>query len=362
MQRLKTSDVIASSPLPWDVFDNDGRLLLRRGFIIDNAKHIQRLINEGLYANAASAPTDAPPPTSRTAEVFSKCQFLEEMLDYAFKYEANQKFISQLNHAYHSVAMLSQRYFDIALAYWVLHGETNYAVKHLLRCALVVAHLLEDEEPDVQKSVISAALTMNISIIEAQNQFFMQTAPLDKYDRLKIRVHPDGSHRRLKGYGITDQLWLDTVLQHHERPNGLGYPYQIKPGKYALLLGLVDSYCAGLVRRKDKRVLNPKQMAKELLMADGEASAQSMASMLIKRIGVFPPGSCVSLNNGERGIVVKRPDRGATMPTVAALISPAGYAYVEPIIRQTAAADTQIVSVFAPGELTVRPNLEKLWD
>ncbi|MFN7369254.1 MAG: hypothetical protein ACK5SG_03355, partial [Burkholderiales bacterium] len=65
-------------------------------------------------------------------------------------------------------------------------------------------------------------------------------------------------------------------------------------------------------------------------MSEGDGGHNPIATILIKEIGIYPPGSFVKLANGETAIVVRRGE-AANSPVVAALSSGSGIPYVDPV-------------------------------
>ena len=54
-------------PLPWDVHDGAGQLLLRRGYVIERGSQLESLVARGMYV-AAEALKAAKPATAAPAE------------------------------------------------------------------------------------------------------------------------------------------------------------------------------------------------------------------------------------------------------------------------------------------------------
>lgn len=50
-KRISMSDIVLGQPLQWDIFGADGSLLLRRGFVVNNAHQVEVLIERGLYVD-----------------------------------------------------------------------------------------------------------------------------------------------------------------------------------------------------------------------------------------------------------------------------------------------------------------------
>ena len=49
--KISLRDIVVGEPLPWDVMDDTGRLLLRAGYIIDEASQAENLVERGMYVN-----------------------------------------------------------------------------------------------------------------------------------------------------------------------------------------------------------------------------------------------------------------------------------------------------------------------
>src|SRR5438067_1198928 len=53
--KLVPSMVRLGEPLPWDIRDDQGKLLLSRAHVINDATHLQTLLERGAYVNAEEA-------------------------------------------------------------------------------------------------------------------------------------------------------------------------------------------------------------------------------------------------------------------------------------------------------------------
>jgi len=94
-------------------------------------------------------------------------------------------------------------------------------------------------------SVVGAAMTMNASFIELQNQLAEERDPPTKKQMGKIRAHPHAGAELLRQAGLADTEWLQAVEGHHEQSDGKSYPRGTGDvGDSAALLRLVDVYIA----------------------------------------------------------------------------------------------------------------------
>jgi HD-GYP domain-containing protein (c-di-GMP phosphodiesterase class II) len=207
------------------------------------------------------------------------------------------------------------------------------------------------------QSVFKAALTMNISMLELQGELSTQSAPLAAEQRDAINSHPERSVAMLKLAGVTDRMWLDAVAQHHELPDGSGYPKgRSDVSDAAALLRRADIYTAKLSGRAKRDAMTADQAGRQMFMQD---PSNPMTAALAKEFGVYPPGCHVSLVTGELAIVIQR-GKTVTTPIVAALTNERGVAREEPVRRDTGRKGQAIVGVVADRKVTVSVATEKL--
>lgn len=68
MFQLLATQIGMGVPMPFDAFDAQGKLLLRKGFVIDSPQQLERLLERGLYSEEDPAlwmphRRNAPPPS-----------------------------------------------------------------------------------------------------------------------------------------------------------------------------------------------------------------------------------------------------------------------------------------------------------
>ena len=159
--------------------------------------------------------------------------------------------------------------------------------------------------------------------------------------------------------GVNDQEWLRTILEHHENEEGSGYPRKIRsPCMLATLIHTCDVYVAMLSQRAYRKSLLSAEAAKQMYVGMGQGKDNPFPGLLIKEVGMYPPGSLVKLANGEVGVVCKRGAQANT-PVVATLVNAKGMQQMDPVRRDTGADLFKIVSIMPPTMLTV--NFEQIW-
>jgi hypothetical protein len=351
------------APLPFNIRDADGTLLLARGQWLTTSDQREALFSRGALVDLAefrsTAQTIALARPDELPGLWSRCM---DALGQTLRNSTQQGFVNALDEASMPVLALLARDKDLAI-FQVLrqNGNANvqYGVNHSMHAAItgcLVAQRLGWTEDDAQR-VFKAALTMNISMLQLQGQLAVQTSPPTAEQRAAIQAHPESSRRMLEISGVTDGDWLAAVEQHHENTDGTGYPRGLhEPSDMAALVRRADIYTAKLSPRIGRESITADKAGRMMFMQE---PGHPMTAALIKEFGVYPPGCFVRLMSGETGLVVRR---GGTVmtPIVAVLTSPYGSTLPAPLRRDTAQRDYAVHSVLSHHSAGPKVSAEAL--
>lgn len=229
---------------------------------------------------------------------------------------------------------------DAALANLHLDYETSYAVVHHLQAAILCE--LIGRKMGVggasRLSLVKAGLTHDVGLIDIQDTLDRQLTPLTSLQRRRIARHPVDSEWILTSLGVTDTAWLDSVRHHHERLDGSGYPdghFDDAIRLPARVLAIADIYSAMVRDRPYRKAMVSTEAMRKLMLEQGDKTDNRLISMMIKEIGVFPPGATVRLANGDVAVVKKRTANTAC-PLVFSFVKPNGMPMLTPLQRDTA--------------------------
>lgn len=251
-----------------------------------------------------------------------------------------------------SLLVLVQLLFDVRVGYSTTHAMLSAGL-----CALLASPAGVPRED--QSSLFRAALCMNIGMTRTHDALARQGQPLSDAQQQAVREHPLTGLGVLKRLGVTDAAWLDLVEHHHERPDGTGYPAGKRiAGTAHLLLQMADGYVARLSPRQGRGGLLSQQVARELYLGPDQ-QPDPLGALFIKHIGLYPPGSYVRLASGELGVVARRGAR-AHAPLVFAIVGRQGLPSGEPALRDTQDAAFEIKASLPPGEVKVLVNVPRL--
>jgi HD-GYP domain-containing protein (c-di-GMP phosphodiesterase class II) len=351
LERVPLADVrdliVVGRPFPFAVLDAEGRLLLGPDQVVGSERQFEQLVERGAWverpkveevrrqrfgAAAVDRSGSQLPCTvidqweQLTSELESQNRALGRG---AGRAEVIQTLVSEL-------VALVRRDGDFAIFLCIRPDLTRplaYAVTHPVHCAVACALAAQSLGWTTARvhSLAGAAMTMNASFIDLQNQLAQERDPPTKKQMEKIRDHPHASAELLRQAGIVDADWLQAVEDHHERSGGQGYPRGLgEVGDGATLLRLVDVYMAKVSARRARVALSPQVSAQQLFQQHGKLEREGPLAIAVIRTlgGAYPPGALVQLKSGEVGVVARRPQTGAA-PLVATLSD----AHGEPIVN-----------------------------
>lgn len=370
--RLKLSDITIGQPLPCDVRNKNRVLLLRRGWVITDQREIDRLIESGVFWS--DPPPDLLPKDDAEklpaldASAFRVHEFLCARLNRVSReidtIEGFDGFIFDL---IQTIRAATAHYPDALLATLQLGHHASYAINHQVNTAILVEMVaLEMGVPvQVRNSLVAAALTMNISMLDAQDK--LQASAQDRLPDGVVAIlhqHPERSAAMLRRAGISDARWLSTVQSHHERLDGSGYPKGLRGPAVqheAQIIGVIDMILAMMSRSSYRKGLSPSKVLWGAFADRGAHVNQDIVGLLIKVLGIYPPGTLVRLANHDLGVVVAR-GKDVKTPLVKALVGAQGLMLRTPQPRDTTEARYAIKEGVDRDSIDFPINPALLWD
>ncbi|MBF0486699.1 MAG: PilZ domain-containing protein [Nitrospirae bacterium] len=372
-RRVASGEIVIGRPLSSSVYDEDGQLLLRRGYTI-TADDVPKSIGAIVFDHE---PHEAPDAAEQDEE-YSNAEAMLDQQDSPFEQLALLQFRlaaifknARAEKDFKSKAMVMAALVeevckndeDLALGTIMLEHEARYSVRHHMHTAIVsniIAKKLGWGLRD-RTSLTLAALTMNIGMLELQDVLHNQSEPPSDIQKAEVLSHPLVGEEMLAGLGITDELWRTTVLQHHEMLDGSGYPNNLRGTDIipaARILSLSDIYCARVSGRNYRPPLPPNIAMKEIFL--NSKVDPDLGMLFIKHLGIFPPGTFVRLKNNEIAIVTQRGSK-VNYPIVHTVIRSGGTVSFVPPRRDTSASEYAITALIPASKVGVEVNRYQLW-
>jgi len=203
--------------------------------------------------------------------------------------------------------------------------SNEYTAEHCLNvCVLAIAfgRHLRMEERDLH-------LLGLCGLLHDVGKMRIPAAILDKPGRLTeeefavIKGHTVAGHQLLQE--TADNLHesaLDVALNHHERPDGGGYPRGLgarELSEFSRIISIVDAYDA-ITSNRCYAPEQPSADAQKIIFESrGAQFDEELALHFIQAVGPYPPGTIVELRNGMAGIVLAGKPKFRHLPTVLLL-------------------------------------------
>jgi hypothetical protein len=156
-------------------------------------------------------------------------------------------------------------------------------------------------------SLGQAAALFDVALWQMPDSVLRRVDSLSGEELALWRSHPKVSAEIVRRWGPPDEHIVQTILEHHEREQGQGFPQglhgpAIDPD--AKIIALVDTYTALTVPPASRPRLRPHEAIREIVKTRNDQFPSALIKALLSEISVFPPGTVVRLNTDEVGRVI----------------------------------------------------------
>jgi HD-GYP domain-containing protein (c-di-GMP phosphodiesterase class II) len=375
-RQLVASDIPLDQPLPFSVYDVDGRLLLKQGIVIAMPDQVDRLIARKAIIRIAEpiggslhTPAAAPAVSAPVFEQIGSLIFtLKHIFMTALKTPEQIDLDGRIRQMAGRIQALCAAEADSALAAPQLDFSNPYIVVHQIMGAILTELIAARQNlaPTERLPLVCAALTRDIGQLAIQSQIDQCEGPLPDALRQALQTHPTRGVELLGRAGIADQTWLEAILQHHERLDGSGYPQQLQSDAIGLggrLLAIADSFSAMIKPRPYRNQAHfPRNALRDMYLKKDSSVDGDLIQTLIKEIGLFPPGSVVRLKSGEIG-VIKHATHKAADAIVFTVYDRHGMPLLEPVRREAGQPEFEILDLVPLIECrSAAITIKRLWN
>ncbi len=373
MRPVIAEEVTLGTPLSWSVYDGGGKLLFVQGMVIACQAHLDIVLERGMVIpesatsggamvpaldvlldgmdedDESDAALEPEPPVFRLMQQLRReLQLLHDALGQGGDDSLGEQVLELVDR----LRGLVVRDGDAALPAMQLDVGDDGQIARLLHAATLCQMLVQAQHWDEEesRSVVAAALTFDVALSPVAAELNRQQTELSEDQRALSAAHPQAGVELLQAAGVDDPVWLEAVLQHHERLDGSGYPNRLPGGaisRGARMLAIVDIFSAMVRPRAYREAIHARHALRSLFLKRGKVVDEALATLLVREIGVFPPGTPVRLANGEVG-VVRRRGVDAARPVVARLINANGTLAAFAAQRDTTQAEYAITETVPP--------------
>ena len=365
--RIAPGALVIGRPLPWDVYDADGNVLLRQGYVIHTNSQLEHLFERGRFEpRKIDLPQEEEFQDNRQRNPFADYAELLITLETTInaitsREESAEKRLLGLSRMLERTCVEAP---DATLALVHLYSVNPNIHEQILFYGILCQFIARQFGLDNKRTRIltAAALSANLALVPVADKLNSSNIILSREQREVIQKHPDRSIRALEAAGITNKLLHKIIAQHHEYSDGSGYPENLSGSDIlpeAEILALAERYVAMITKRAYRTrmdIIKARKMVSTL--ADGKFRP-AIPRALLDVLGYYPPGVLVRLDNNEVGVVTRRANKSRG-PFVQAIFNPRGHRYNGTFERDTSLMDYMIRE---PEEPETMPSMDfsMLW-
>ena len=278
MKRVKTSELKPGMVLASDVYNYQDQLVLSAGMVLTE-KAIKKLSFYSIFFVRVEDPKALEPKKEVVQESYSsRVRHSEAFKWYKEAFEHNVELMKVLMEDFveeepteeavnavvnNAIQMLEDKQSD-SNVFDMLHNMREYddqTYAHSLNVALicnVLAKWLGMSEKD-QKLAFTCGILHDVGKLKIPSEVIHKQDKLTKEEYELIKTHTIEGYNHIRNLDIDDHI-KKTVLMHHERYDGTGYPLGTKGDeidKFARICAIADVYEATTSARKYRGASSP---------------------------------------------------------------------------------------------------------
>jgi putative nucleotidyltransferase with HDIG domain len=201
----------------------------------------------------------------------------------------------------------------------------RYISRHCLnvsKLAMFLARELGMGREEIREVAI-CGLLHDVGMMKVKQEVFTKHAALDQEEWEQVKGHPIEGALLLTKEVVLRDVVARVALEHHEKPDGSGYPAGKKKSEthlYARLINVVDTYGAMVSPRAHRLPMLPFQ-AMRVVMDDGAKGMLDwdIVQAFVRALSIYPIGSYVKLEGGEIARVIRAQPEIPEKPVIAVM-------------------------------------------
>lgn len=328
MRRISMQYAQPGMELSRDVYDNYGNIIVTQGtrLTIDNVAALGRMGGGEIFFNDRRVDDVPVTPLMPPRLIGEAARKLHDFLNQTKAIMANNKSGSKVdaNPAERVLYSMVEQLFPVVIGEANASGcfsLTDYNYVHPVQVAslsLLMGRMAKYKETDVAKLGM-AALLENVGYVVLPAGMMEEPASLTPIETHEVHQHPQYGYQILRDYTNVAPEITQTILEHHERWDGSGYPRGLKGSDvslYARILAIADTYYALVSRRPHRQSYLPHEAIEFIMAFSGELFDPELVQLFTKLVPLYPTGVMVNLNTGEMGIIADARQGFIGRPTV----------------------------------------------
>ncbi len=191
-----------------------------------------------------------------------------------------------------------------------IKNRDQYTAEHCINVAILamgMAYALEWKEPEIEQAGL-AGLLHDLGKIGLDREILNRPGGLTPDEFEHVKTHTTLGHEMVRGDPAIPESVARAILEHHERPDGLGYPAGLGAGKthpVSRLISVVDAYDAITSHREYSSAQSHHEALGILWKERDRQFDRPMVETFIQFLGWVTPGTLVRLSTGALAVVTR---------------------------------------------------------
>jgi HD-GYP domain-containing protein (c-di-GMP phosphodiesterase class II) len=361
MQRVSTSNLQPGQVIGRDIFNADGDVLLRWGIVLTE-KYIKRLIELGIYSVYIENPYVKEITIPEAINERIRIKAIKILKDNFLRIKASnildvREFSAIANVVVDEVC--ANRNLLIHLT--DVRAYDDYTFIHSVNVSIlaVFAGIGLGYGKTKLKELALGGLLHDVGKMFVPKEILNKPAKLTEAEMEIMKGHSLLGFELLRKNPEVSLLVAHMAFQHHERPNGSGYPRGLQGDEiheYANIIAIADVYDALISDRPYRRGILPHEAYEVLLELTRTQLDLNILKVFFKYVAIFPVGSLVQINTGEIGVVIEVRQQFPLKPQIRIILDAKGHAVDKVYEMNLKDTPTQfIIKVFREEERIIFP-------
>ncbi|KAF2955687.1 HD-GYP domain-containing protein [Marinitoga sp. 38H-ov] len=313
MKFLSIDKVLPNMVLAMDVKDFSGKILYKKGTLLDESK-IKNIKNNGIFRipikDVSNMNFDTYINTTISKELLEKSFIKIKNIFETLISTGNLNIPEIENITTEIVKEMSNNFSDkIFVPLKKLKNYDDYLYSHSLNVMILSTLIALDMgiKNDELVEIGLSGILHDVGKTKIPLEILNAPRKLSEKEFEFVKKHVLYTKGILEKSGFNQKKVIDGSIEHHERFDGTGYIFK-KKGKdislYGRILALSDVYDALTSKRSYKEPWSPYKTISYILSHVNKDFDPEISQNLINSLGLFPPGMKVMLNDNSEGIIV----------------------------------------------------------
>ncbi|KAB3524830.1 HD-GYP domain-containing protein [Alkaliphilus serpentinus] len=320
MKKLYLSQIKDGSPIPMDLYNCNGAVLIKKGTEMTDILRRKLLRNNIDYFITDIAIFE--PDINKLYDVddilLREVEELQKVYKVSFDEFSNQMESLKKNHTLdkgtlddisNNLIQCITEHKQVYIGIQGIRRKDFYTYIHSIDVAIfaiIMGESLGLSKRNLKKLALSALLH-DVGKIEIDDEILSKPTSLTEDEMNKMKMHTIYGYEIIKDkLGYFEEIAM-VALEHHEKVDGSGYPKAAEKKNihfFSQIVAICDIYDAITADRVYRKGVLPHRGVEYLMSVTNSHIDHELTRKFIGNIAVYPLGTQVGLNNGEEGIVI----------------------------------------------------------